>query len=142
MTRREVAVSENLASRTFAPLVFSKMPESKGIGRGRLEAAMDRLYRIDAIERGFLWRADRKDKFGLREKCADLRADPAPTGCADPAPTARRPAPTHTPYTTYMDGVAHGAATPSSDKGDEQPPAGTPDRMILAPDETGDDVDL
>src|SRR3546814_20564791 len=67
------------------------MPEAKGIGNARLEAALDRLYRIDAIERGYLWRADRTDKFGLREKCADPRADPALTGCADPALTTRRP---------------------------------------------------
>src|SRR3546814_15170111 len=79
MIRREQAVSENVASRTYAPLVFSKMPEAKGIGKARLEAAMDRLYRIDAIERGYLWRADRQDKFGLREKCADPRDDPTLT---------------------------------------------------------------
>lgn len=91
LTRREQAVSENIASRTYAPLVFSKMPEAKGIGKARLEAAMDRLYRTDTIERGFLWRADRKDKYGLRERCADPRADPALTGCADPAMTTRRP---------------------------------------------------
>src|SRR3546814_18054745 len=91
MIRREQAVSENVASRTYAPLVFSKMPEAKGIGKARLEAAMDSLYRIAAIERGYLWRADRKDKFGLREKCADARADPALTGCADRALTTRRP---------------------------------------------------
>src|SRR3546814_14561267 len=50
MIRREQAVSENVASRTYAPLVFSKMPEAKGIGKARLEAAMDRLYRIDRSE--------------------------------------------------------------------------------------------
>src|SRR5690606_2275455 len=116
-TRREQAVSEAITSRTYAPLIFSKMAESKGIGRARLEAAMDRLYRIDAIERGFLWRADRKDKFGLREKradpaseCADPRADPALTGCADPALTTRRHARPHTLYPTGISGAAHEAA--------------------------------
>lgn len=106
LTRRKLAVSESISSRTYAPLVFSKMPEAKGIGKARLEQAMDRLYRIDAIERGFLWRADRKDREGLREKCADPRADPALTGCADPAPTPAPTATTHTLYTTYIDGQA------------------------------------
>src|SRR3546814_16245253 len=82
------------------------MPEAKGIGKARLEAAMDRLYRIDAIERGYLWRADRKDKFGLREKCADPRADPALTGCADPALTTRRPVVITPPISTDIDGAA------------------------------------
>lgn len=113
MTRRQQAVSDNLASRTYAPLIFSKMPEAKGIGKARLEEAMDRLYRVNAIERGFLWRADRKDRFGLREKCADPCADPALTGCADPAPTPRRPAFSHTPYTTYREGAAPQAVAPT-----------------------------
>lgn len=111
MTRREIAVSENPASRTYAPHVFAKMPEAKGSNKGRLEAAMDRLFRIDTIERGFLWRVDRKDKFGVRLKCADGCADPALTRCADPALTARRPALTHTPYIN-ISGAASEAAAP------------------------------
>lgn len=78
--RQERPVSESPASRTFAPLVFAQMAESKGIGRQRLEAALDRLFRIDLIERGFVGRINRKDREGLREKRADLRADPALTG--------------------------------------------------------------
>ncbi len=48
------------------------MAESKGIGRDRLERAMDRLFRVGAIERGFLWRdpSEGKDKIGLREPAA------------------------------------------------------------------------
>lgn len=80
---QERPVSESPASRTFAPRVFADMAESKKIGRERLEAAMERLFRINAIERGFVGRIDRKDKEGLRERCAEVRADPAPTGCAD-----------------------------------------------------------
>ncbi|MFB0875330.1 MULTISPECIES: AAA family ATPase [unclassified Sphingobium] len=121
---QERAVSENGASaKTYAPKVFADMPESKGVGIKRLEAAMDRLFRIGEIERGFLWREDRKDKFGLRRACADPaqsaptpRADPAPTRCADPAPTPRQPrAHTH-PIYKYIPGAAHGAAAPSQEK--------------------------
>lgn len=62
-------VSEKPTAQNFAPKIFDKMPESKGIGRKRLVDAMDRLFRIAAIERGFLWRdtAEGKDIVGLRE---------------------------------------------------------------------------
>lgn len=80
---QERPVSESRASRTYAPKEFALMAESKDIGRARLEAALDRLFRAGEIERGFVCRSDRKDREGLRRKCADLRADPAPTGCAD-----------------------------------------------------------
>lgn len=67
MTKQQRAVSEK-PSKGFAPLVFTRMPESRGIGKPRLEAAMDRLYRIGRIERGELWRGpDRKTIYGLRE---------------------------------------------------------------------------
>lgn len=66
--RQKRAVSEKPSS-TYAPKVFSTMPESKRIGQARLEKAMDRLYRIESIERGELpWRtSDRKVAEGLRE---------------------------------------------------------------------------
>lgn len=65
--RQRRAVSEK-RSPSFAPTEFAKMAESKGIGRARLEKAMDRLFRINAIERGELWKGDdRKAVFGLRE---------------------------------------------------------------------------
>lgn len=70
-TRQRRAVSER-RSATFAPTVFATMPESKGIGAKRLEAAMDRLFRLGAIERQALWRgADRKLVHGLRETAGD-----------------------------------------------------------------------
>ncbi len=132
---QERAVSENPASRTYAPLVFDKMPESKGIGRSRLEAAMDRLFRVEKIERGYLWRADRKDRFGLRRKCADLRADPAPTGCADVRPVDAPTCALSHPYTTYKTGAAPSeAAAPSVDS-----PRRSARGEILAPGETGDE---
>lgn len=65
--RERRAVSEK-RSPSFAPSVFENMPESKGIGKRRLEAAMDRLFRLGKIERSTLWNGtDRKPVSGLRE---------------------------------------------------------------------------
>lgn len=52
------------------------MAESNGIGKVRLEKAMDRLFRITRIERAELWKgADRKAVHGLRETAGNgLRA--------------------------------------------------------------------
>ncbi|QCI92119.1 AAA family ATPase [Novosphingobium sp. EMRT-2] len=115
---QERPVSESPASRTYAPKEFAAMDEAKGFKKPQLEAAMDRLFRNGEIEVGLVCRTGRKDRFGVRRVCADLRADPAPTPCADPAPTPRRPAPPHTPYTTYREGEALGAASPSSPDGE------------------------
>lgn len=66
-TRQRRAVSEK-QSATYAPTVFAGMAESKGLGKARLEKAMDRLFRVDRIERAELWKGDdRKPVFGLRE---------------------------------------------------------------------------
>lgn len=67
------AVSENRASRTYAPREFAKMTEAKGVSEARLEAALDRLYRLNKIERGELWRdGHRKFVSGLREVAGDV----------------------------------------------------------------------
>lgn len=73
--RQQRAVSEK-QSATYAPKVFAGMAESKGIGVRRLEAAMDRLFRIDAIERGEMGWDDghRHLVVGLRET-AGVRAE-------------------------------------------------------------------
>lgn len=70
--RQQRAVSEKLSA-TYAPKVFATMAESKGIGVKRLEAAMDRLFRINAIERGTLGWDDghRHPVSGLRETAGD-----------------------------------------------------------------------
>ncbi len=75
-TRQKRAVSEKPSS-TYAPKVFAKMPDSKGIGQPRLEKAMERLFRIGEIERGELpWRtSDRKAAVGLRECAGDRAGD-------------------------------------------------------------------
>lgn len=66
--RQRRPVSEK-RSPTYAPTEFAKMPECRGIGKARLEAAMDRLFRIGRIERAVLWRDSEKgrDVAGLRE---------------------------------------------------------------------------
>lgn len=62
------AVSENSSSRTYAPKVFVTMPEARGCTKEQLDGAMDRLFRMGAIERGFLWvdRGEGKARHGLR----------------------------------------------------------------------------
>ncbi|GGC31256.1 hypothetical protein GCM10011371_18360 [Novosphingobium marinum] len=65
--RQQRAVSEKVSS-TYAPKIFAAMPESKKIGKARLEKALDRLFRIGKIERVKLWKGeDRKWIYGLRE---------------------------------------------------------------------------
>lgn len=86
--RQRRPVSEAKASRTYGPKEFALMPEAKGFNAHRLEGAMDRLFRIGAIERGFLFREDGKDKTGLREVSADYANDPADL----PADVPRTPA--------------------------------------------------
>ena len=122
-------ISESKASRTYAPKEFAMMSESKGIGRARLEQAMDRLFRIGAIERGIVgrYRGEGKDMFGLRRKAgfnSDDLSDDVPKAPSDDVPmTYRRPPKAHTPYTTYRNGAAHEAAAPSPDQEDDGPPA-------------------
>lgn len=65
--RQRRAVSERSGA-NFAPKIFAAMPESRKIGKERLAAAMDRLFRLGRIERAELWKgADRKWIPGLRE---------------------------------------------------------------------------
>lgn len=80
------AVSENKASRTYAPKEFADMPEARGCTREELEAAMNRLWRLKEIERGFLWviKGEGKAAHGIREasakdlKRADMVSDDLP----------------------------------------------------------------
>jgi RecA-family ATPase len=120
---QERPVSESRASRTFAPKEFAAMAESNGIGRPRLEAAMDRLFRIGSIETGKVCHTGGKDRYGLRRKCADLCADLPPTPCADPrrqeTPTCADLRP-HTPDYIRGGRGPSGAAAPADD--DEEAP--------------------
>jgi RecA-family ATPase len=73
--RQGRAVSEK-HSPTYAPRVFVGMPEGKAATKARLEAAMNRLFRIGKIERAELWRGpDRKTVFGLRSTAGDGAGD-------------------------------------------------------------------
>ena len=120
-TRQARAVSEK-HSPTFAPSEFAKMQEAKGLSKARLEAAMDRLFRIAAIKRAELWKGpDRKPVYGLRESAgngavngagdarATLNTDTAGNGAGDAEETHTRI------YDTA--GAALGAAAPTDDAG-------------------------
>jgi RecA-family ATPase len=74
--KQQRAVSEKKGT-NYAPSQFARMPESKGIGKDRLETAMDRLFRISAIERGELpWQSrERHATTGLRETAANGAAN-------------------------------------------------------------------
>lgn len=62
------AVSEK-PSVSYAPKVFATMPEARGCSKEQLTEAMDRLFRIEAIERGFLWvdKGEGRAVHGVRE---------------------------------------------------------------------------
>lgn len=71
--RQQRRVSD-AAGKAYAPAVFAEMVESKGVGKKRLEQAMERLFRVGMIETGYLWKLDGKERFGLR--LTDANAPP------------------------------------------------------------------
>lgn len=115
-TKQKRAVSEKRGP-TYAPTEFAKMAESKGIGKKRLDLAMDRLFRINAIERADLWRGpDRKPVFGLRETAGNCAGNTVrETRETVPEATENRAGNaggTHTVY-KYIPGAApQGSAAP------------------------------
>ncbi|EPR12084.1 hypothetical protein M527_01835 [Sphingobium indicum IP26] len=134
------AVSEK-KSPTYAPTEFAKMPESKGIGKSRLEKAMDRLFRIGKIERGDLWKGDdRKPVFGLRETAGNGAGDTVRETRETVRNTAENRAgnadETHTIY-KYISGAAHGSAAPY--RGEEEGPDLS--RVVFADEDDGLDAD-
>lgn len=62
------AVSEK-PSRSWAPKVFTTMPEARGCTKEEMEQAMDCLFRLGKIERGFLWvdKGEGRAIHGIRE---------------------------------------------------------------------------
>jgi RecA-family ATPase len=113
-------VSEKPTAQNYAPKIFEAMPESKGIGRKRLIAAMDRLFRIERIERGFLYRdtAEGRDIHGLREvsdatrEASENLSENLPK---TPSENLRKPAENdreHPPIDKSITGAANGAAAP------------------------------
>lgn len=119
-------VSEK-TGKNYAPLVFAGMPESRKMGKKRLEAAMDRLFRIGRIDRAELWRGDdRKMVFGLRETpgwgAGNGAGNAAQTPCANAANGAlsdcnplQQTQGEHTPISKDTEGGPIGAAPPSDD---------------------------
>lgn len=116
-TRQSRAVSER-HSPTFAPSEFAKMSEAKGLSKAKLEAAMNRLFRLGAIERAELWKGpDRKSVYGLRETAGnaagngagDVRETVQPLKAGNGAANAGE---THT-VSKDTAGAALGAAAPS-----------------------------
>ncbi|MBO9519790.1 MAG: AAA family ATPase [Porphyrobacter sp.] len=108
-------VSEKVGA-NYAPKVFATMVEAKGIKKDRLIAAMDRLFRLGAIERGFLWRdtAEGKDIFGLRES-GNVTGNRPETRSANDRRPAEIDRKTHPIDTTYQSGAALGPAAPGTD---------------------------
>lgn len=89
--RQERPVSEH-PSANYAPTQFAKMREAKGIGKQRLTDAMDRLFRMGRIERGFVCRdaGKRRDMFGLID-VQETPQTPAPNAPQTLAPNCPKP---------------------------------------------------
>jgi RecA-family ATPase len=119
--RQRRAVSDR-RSPTFAPTVFAKMADSERIGKARLEAAMDRLFRAGKIERAVLWRDTGKarDIAGLRPVAPDPQTVPpdgAPTLLPDtPDQLTQTPSNTHS-ISKEIDGAACWQARRSEGEG-------------------------
>lgn len=117
-------VSEKPTASNYAPKQFEGMPEAKGFTRKRLEEAMDRLFRIGAIERGFLYRdtAEGKDIHGLREVSAG-HPESSPEGSRKELPEGSgnpHKSTGNTPLYTYgISGGAPGVGAPSQEEDDD-----------------------
>lgn len=111
--RQQRAVSEKSGA-NYAPAIFAKMAESKHLGKARLAAAMDRLYRIGSIERGFLWRdtGEGRDVFGLRRRSANASANDPQTRVANAREQYPQPSENIHPISYDNKGAAIGAAAP------------------------------
>lgn len=101
----------------YAPSQFAVMAESRGIGKARLLSAMDRLFRIGRVERGFLWRdtAKGRDLEGLRE----VSPNASPNAPQTPSPNVPERLPQTAPNTHSIsygyNGHGPGAAVPNDD---------------------------
>jgi RecA-family ATPase len=116
--KQQRAVSEKRGP-TYAPTEFAKMAEAKGLSKQRLEAAMDRLFRIENIERAELWKgSDRKPVYGLRETAGNGAVNTVretrETVAKSLGNGAGNAGTTHT-NTTYYAGAASGARAPASE---------------------------
>lgn len=124
-TANKRAVSHNPGV-NYAPNVFAKMAEGKGMGKNAFERAFERLLHVGKIQLdAALWQdAHRHWKQGIKavEKCGD---PPAATPCGDLRPLQSQVVENAcgdlraaTPlYTTYNNGAAHGPAAPNDAEG-------------------------
>lgn len=122
----------------YAPAQFEGMTQAKGLKRDRLKVAMERLFAIGAIE---------THTYRNTSKARDVTVIRETSGTASPNPEPLpRTRPEHSPRTTPNSPPEHPPAHSPPKGGNGAAlwaPAPTPDsRMILAPGETGDDVDL
>jgi len=69
LTEQGRVVSESKQATSHAPKIMVQMDIGKSIGKGRLTAAMERLFATNVIDRGYVMLgADRKKKDGVRRK--------------------------------------------------------------------------
>ena len=117
-TKEKRQVSEKVGA-NYAPKIFAGMPESKGIKRHQLVAAMDRLFRIGKIERGLLWRdtAEGKDIFGLREISGNVTGNVPENHSGNDRKPAENDRKIHPLYTSYIPDAAP-TGSPASDEED------------------------
>lgn len=125
-TRQRRAVSER-SGRNLAPVVFAKMPEAKGLGKERMERAMERLFRTGRVERAELWRGDdRKPVFGLRETglegAGNAAVNGAGTRCANAGNYTAETCRTHTPPLQGGAGAAFKGSAPAPQGNDAVSP--------------------
>ena len=115
--RQERPVSEH-PSANYAPKVFEKMREAKGIGKKRLTDAMDRLFRTGKIRRDIVGQdKQRRPKEGLIV-VGEVHQTPASNAHQTPAQDCIKPsaqtASQTPPYTTYKKGAGpEGPRAPS-----------------------------
>ncbi len=103
----------------YAPAQFDGMPQARGFGRAALKQAMDRLYEIGKIKSETV-----KDRKAGRDKVIIVEVADASRNAHNPphnrstTPLHNLPQPaaqhgtTHSVYTTYITGAAHGSAAP------------------------------
>lgn len=119
-TASKRAVSHNRGV-NYAPAIFARMPEGKGISDKAFAAAFERLLHLDEIRLDQpLWkRENRVWKYGIKlaSECTDL---PAPTPCTDQHRPGRTDPHAPTPlYPTGKSGAASEAGAPDPEYADE-----------------------
>ncbi|ALR19025.1 AAA family ATPase [Sphingobium baderi] len=103
----------------YAPSQFVGMKQARGLKKEALKRAMDRLFSVGRIESATVHnKAKGRDVTIIRE-VPQTSPNASPNASRtlipnDPEPAEMRPR-THTIYTTYITGAAHGSAAPYPD---------------------------